>query len=70
MVSSVCCPWRHCNLQNVAEVVSLGSDAEIVEHDIAFRVLELGALGLGLEGFLDGIKILIATLDALCKPLC
>jgi hypothetical protein len=47
-------------LQDVAQVGALGADAQVVQHHIALRVGELGALAFGLERLLDGGEILVA----------
>ncbi len=48
-------------LEDVAQIGPLGADAQVVEHHIAVRVLELGALALGLERLLDGVEVLVTA---------
>lgn len=46
-------------LENVVKLVALGADAEVVKHNVALGVCELGALALGLERLLLGFKVLV-----------
>jgi len=46
-------------LQDVAQIGPLGAHAEVVQHHVALRELELGALALGLERRLDGVEVLV-----------
>jgi hypothetical protein len=46
-------------LQDIAQVGALGADAQIIQHHVALGILELGGLALGLEGLLDGGKVLV-----------
>jgi hypothetical protein len=43
-------------LEDVGELGTEGADAEVVEGDVALFVGELGAVGFGLLGLLDGVE--------------
>lgn len=49
------------NLLDIFKIGALGADAQVVEHYVALLVRELGALGLGLLGLCDGLKVLIVA---------
>ena len=56
-----------CYVQYPFEVGPLGTDAEVVQHDVSLGVLKLGVIRLSLLGLLDGCEVL-ATLVVLQLP--
>lgn len=48
-------------LQDIFEVGPLGTDTEVVKHDVALSELELGAVALLVQELLDVLEILVVA---------